>query len=105
MYVCKSVCKNVCKRSTFYKKKGIHRTFFTSSFIEKKTKLARIVQLTSLRNRMAVANELFFFHVELWAKNTNPQHRHTPFAISKINFSEKLHITQKILHEYFETYG
>ena len=78
--------------------------FFTCSHIEKKTKIARIVQLTSLHNRMAVA-ELFFSHIELWAKNINPQHRHTPFAISEIYFSEKLYITQKILHESFETYG
>ena len=64
--------------------------FFTSSQIEKKTNLARIVQLTSLRNRKAVASELFFFHIELRAKNTNTQHRHIPFAISEINFSETL---------------
>ena len=62
------------------------------------------MQLTSLRKRMLVASELFFY-VELWAENTNPQHRHTPFAISKINFSEKLYISQKILQESSETYG
>ena len=43
---------------------------------------------------MHVASELFFFSVELWAKNTNPQHRHTPFAISKIKFSEILYKTK-----------
>ena len=26
--------------------------------------------------------ELFFFHVELWAENTNPKHRHILFAFS-----------------------
>ena len=57
------------------------------------------MQMTSLRERTHVASELFFFYVELWAENTNPQHRHNPFAISKINFSEKLYIRQKILHE------
>ena len=51
------------------------------------------------------ASELFFFHVELWAENNNPQHRHTLFANSKINFSEKLYIRQKILHESFEIFG
>ena len=30
-----------------------------------------------------VASELIFFHTELWVENNNPQHRHTPFAISK----------------------
>ena len=49
-----------------------------------------------------MASELFFFYVELWAKNTNPQHRQN-FAISKINFSN--FIKTKILHESFETYG
>ena len=63
------------------------------------------MQLTSLRKRTHVASELFFFYVELWAENTNPQHRHTPFAISKINSSEKIFMRQKILHESFETYG
>ena len=53
------------------------------------------MQLTSLRKRMHVASELFFFYVELWAENTILQHLHTPFAISKINFSEKLCISQK----------
>ena len=52
-----------------------------------------------------MASELFFFHVELWEENPNPQHRHNPFAISKMKFSEKLYVTQKILHESFETYG
>ena len=51
-----------------------------------------------------MASELFFY-VEPWAENTNPQNRYTPFAISKIKFSEKLYIGQKILHESFETYG
>ena len=62
------------------------------------------MQLTMLRKRTHVASELFF-SVEIWAENTNPQHRHTPFAISKLKFSEKLYIRQKILHESFETYG
>ena len=56
------------------------------------------MQLTILREKMHVASELFFFYVELWAENTNPQHRHTPFAIPKIKFSETLYKT-KILHE------
>ena len=55
---------------------------------QKKQKLARFVQFTSLRNRMHVESDLFFFHVEPWAENNNLQHRHTPFAISKVNFSE-----------------
>ena len=62
------------------------------------------MQLISLRKRTQVASELFFFNVELWVENTNPQHRRTLFAISKINFSEKLYIRQKILHESFEIY-
>ena len=62
------------------------------------------MQLTSLRKGTHVASELFFFFVELWAENTNPQNRHTPFAISKINSSEKIFVGQKILHESFETY-
>ena len=71
-------------------------------------KLSRIVQLTILRKRKHVASELFFFYVELWAENTNPQHRHTLFtifAISKIKFLRKFYIRQKNLHESFETYG
>ena len=40
-------------------------------------------------------SELFLFHFELWVDNTNPQRRHTCFAVSKISFSEKLYITQK----------
>ena len=72
----------------------------------KTIKLTRIVECTSLRNKTHVASDVFFFHVEiLWAENTNPQHRHAPFAISKKNFSEKFYITQKLHHEYFETYG
>ena len=48
---------------------------------------------------------MIFFYVELWAENTNPQHRDTPFAISKTYSSEKIFVGQKILHESFETYG
>ena len=55
------------------------------------------MQLTILRKKTHVASELFFLYVELWAENTNPQHRHTPFAISKIKLSETLYKT-KILH-------
>ena len=55
-----------------------------------KKKLSRIVKLTILRKNTHVASELFFFYVELWAENTNAQQRHTPFAISKIKFSETL---------------
>ena len=62
------------------------------------------MQLTILCERTHDASELFF-SVELCAENTNLQHRHTPFAISKLNFSEKLYIGQKVLHESFETYG
>ena len=68
----------------------------------KKTKLSRIVQLTILRKRTHVAGELFFY-VELWPENTNPQHRHFPFAMSK-NFSETLYET-KNPRQVFETYG
>ena len=79
-------------RSAFSTKKWIPLNFFTSSRIEKKTKkktkFARTEQLASLRKRTHVASELFSFYVELWAEDTNPQHRHTPFAISEINFSE-----------------
>ena len=88
----------------FRREDGFRRLFVTSSHIEKKTKLSKIVQLISLRKRTHVASEIFFFYVEVWAENTNPQHRHTLFAISKINFSEKLYIGQKLLHESFETY-
>ena len=62
------------------------------------------MQLISLRKRTQVASE-FFFYVEIWAEKTNPQHRHTLFAISNINFSENLYIRRKMVHEYFETYG
>ena len=62
------------------------------------------MQLRSLRKRMHVVSELFSFYVELWAENTNPQHRHTPSAISEINFSENFYKT-KSLHESFETHG
>ena len=103
------ICQNALKTKTalevhFRREDGFRRLFVTSSHIEKKTKLSRIVQLISLRKRTHVASELFFF-VEVWAENNNPQHRHTLFAISKINFSEKLYIGQKILHESFETHG
>ena len=74
----------------FRKKNGFHSIFVTSSHIEK---LSRNVQLTIFRERTHVASELFFFYVELWAKNTNPQHRHTPFPISK-KFSETLYKTK-----------
>ena len=87
----------------FRREDGFRRLFVTSSHIEKK--LSRIMQLISLRKRPQVASELFFFHVELLAENTNPQHCHTLFAISKINFSEKFYKRQKILHKSFETYG
>ena len=50
-------------------------------------------------------SEFFFVYAELWEETINPQHRHTPFAISKMHFSEKLYIGQKIPHESFETYG
>ena len=50
------------------------------------------MQLASLFKSTQVANELFFFHVELWAENTDPLHRHNPFEISKKKFSEKLYI-------------
>ena len=56
------------------------------------------MQMTILRKKTHVASELFFFYVELRAENTNAQHRHTSFAISKIKFSETLYKT-KILHE------
>ena len=63
------------------------------------------MQLVRLTERTHVASELFFFHDELWAENNNPQYRHTRFAISKANFSEKLYITQKIIpHKCFEAY-
>ena len=103
-------CRNALKTKAslevhFRKEDGFRRLFVTSSHIEKKTNFSRIVQLISLHKRTQVATELFFFYVELWAENTNPQHRHTLFAISKINFSEKLYSRQKILHKSFETYG
>ena len=50
------------------------------------------MQLTILRQRTYVASQLFFY-VELWPENTNPQHRHTPFAISK-KFQETLYKTK-----------
>ena len=56
------------------------------------------MQMTILRKKTHVASELYFFYVELRAENTNAQHRHTSFAISKIKFSETLYMT-KILHE------
>ena len=86
----------------YCRKNGFSRIFLTSFHIEKK--LSRIVQLTSLRKRTHVVSELFFFYVELLAETINPQLGHTPYATSKINFSEKLYIGQKILHESFEIY-
>ena len=101
------ICQNALKTKTLlevhFRRDGFRRFFVTFSHIEKK--LFGIVQLISLRKGTHVAGELFFFYVEVWAENTNPQHRHTLFAISKINFSEKLYIGQKILHESSETYG
>ena len=44
------------------------------------------MQLTNLHNRMAVGSENFFFHVEICAKNTNPQHSQTRFATSNKKF-------------------
>ena len=58
------------------------------------------MQLRSLRKKTHVASELFFFYVELWAENANPQHRHTPFAISKIKFSLRQKSSTSL-----ETYG
>ena len=55
--------------------------FFTFQ-IQKKTKVARLVQLASLRKN---TSELFFFHTDPWA--------------------EKLHITEKIPHECAKIYG
>ena len=54
------------------------------------------MQLTNLHNRMAVGCENFFFHVEISAKNTNPQHHHTRFAIlNEKSLRETLHNTKK----------
>ena len=54
------------------------------------------MQLRNLHNRMAVGSENFFFHVEIWAKNTNPQHPHTRFATSNNKFPrEALYNTKK----------
>ena len=62
-------------------------------------KLERVVKIWKLkRKKTHVASELFFSYVELWAEITNPKHRHTPFATSKIKFSETLCKT-KNLHE------
>ena len=77
-----------CKKCIL-EKKWIPQNFVTSSHIEK---LSRNVQLTFLHKRTHVASELFFY-VELWPENSNPQHRHTPFAISK-KFSETLYDTK-----------
>ena len=60
------------------------------------------MQLTSLRKRMHVASELFFFYVELWAENTILQHLHTPLAISKIIFSEKIYKTKTLPRVFWE---
>ena len=100
---CQNAFKTKISLEVLFKKNGFHRIFVTSSHIEK-NKLPKIVQLTILRKRTHVVSKLFF-SVELWAEDTNPQHRHTPFAISKLKFSVKLYIRQKILHESFETYG
>ena len=70
---------------------------------KKKQKLSRIVQLRSLRKKRMW--RVKYFYVDLWVENTNPQHLHTLSAISKLNFSEKIFIRQKILHKSFETYG
>ena len=61
------------------------------------------MQLTILRQKTYVASQLFFY-VELWAENTNPQHRHTAFAISRIEFSETLYKT-KLLHESWDLWA
>ena len=54
------------------------------------------MQLTNLHNRMAVGSEHFFLHVEICAKNTDPQHHHTRFAIlKKKSIRETLHNTKK----------
>ena len=45
---------------------------------------------------MAVGSENFFFHVEIWAKNTNPQHPQTRFANpNKKLLRETLYNTKK----------
>ena len=86
---CQNAFKTKISLEVHFRKKWIPQNFVTSSHIEK---LSRNVQLTILRKRTHVARELFFY-VELWPENTNPQHRHFPFAISK-KFSETLYETK-----------
>ena len=40
-------------------------------------------KIINLSKRTHVVSELFFLYVELWAENTNPQHRHTPLQFQK----------------------
>ena len=47
------------------------------------------MQLTNLHNRMAVGSEHFFFHVEICAENTDPQHHRTRFAILNLKKCKK----------------
>ena len=86
----------------FSKKNGFHRMFVTSSHIEKK-RIEKNGEKKGLRKRTHVASELFFLYAELWAENTNPQHRHTPLQFQKYFFQTSFET--KILHESFEIYG
>ena len=48
----------------------------------------------------------FFFHIELWAKNTHPHNCHTPFEISNKKFlRETLYNTKKSSTNLFRITG
>ena len=76
-----------CKRED-----GFCRTFCFSrrEKNQEKPKLIRIVVLANLCKRTQVVIELFFFHIELCAANTNPQHPHTLFGNCGIKFFRKI---------------
>ena len=68
-----------------FRRETVLRRIFYFFQHRKKTKLTINIQLTNLHNRMAVGSKIFF-HVELWAKNTNPHNCHTRFEISNKKF-------------------
>ena len=68
---------------------------FTEKISKKRIKICHNLAVDKFSRKTLAASGIFLFHSELWAKNTNRQHRLTHFAISKGNFSENLYATRK----------